>query len=396
MDGPGAGKNGWACNGSCRIGDTERASYCECGTSRIPDSGSEPIGSIQPGMELEEGRYHIEVSHSGYHTDEKWVTLKAGEENAFSFTLKPKTPTGFTNNLGMKFVYIKPGSFMMGSPSDEPGRDNDETQHRVTLTQGFYMQTTEVTQGQWKAVMGNNPSQFKNCGDDCPVETVSWNDCQKFIQKLNGMQNKHRYRLPTEAEWEYACRAGSTGPYAGDLNAMGWYRKNSEFRTHGVAKKRPNAWGLYDMHGNVWEWAQDWKGDYPSGPVTDPEGPSGGARRVGRGGGWSDNAGSCRSASRDGSRPGRQGQLPGLSPGLWGRLGFGFLPFYLLQVSKKVSGRSGCKTQRCKKIRKFIYRSIWVVPEVGFKGSGRRPRTPGGAGGLAPRSGPKALAGKTV
>ena len=140
------------------------------------------------GMELEKGRYHIEVSHIGYETIKKWVDLLTGEDNSFSYNLNPipsGPPPSFTNNLGMKFIYIKPGSFIMGSPSDESGRNSDETQHRVTLTKGFYLQTTEVTQGQWKAVMGNNPSYFKSCGDDCPVEDISWNDVQKFISKLN-------------------------------------------------------------------------------------------------------------------------------------------------------------------------------------------------------------------
>ena len=123
-----------------------------------------------------------------------------------------------TNNMGMKFVYIPPGNFMMGSPSNEPKRDKDEKQHRVTLTQGFYMQTTEVTQGQWQRVMGSNPSFFKNCGDDCPVEQVSWEDCRKFIRKLNRMEGMRKYRLPTEAEWEYAARAGTDTPFAfGDV-----------------------------------------------------------------------------------------------------------------------------------------------------------------------------------
>ena len=157
----------------------------------------------------------------------------------------------------------------MGSPSGESNRDSDEKQHRVTLTREYYMQTTEVTQGQWRKVMGSNPSKFTNCGDNCPVEKVSWEDCQQFIQKLNGMEGTRKYRLPTEAEWEYAARAGTTGAYAGDLDAMAWYDDNSGGKTHAVGGKSPNAWGLYDMHGNVYEWCQDWKGNYPSGSVTD-------------------------------------------------------------------------------------------------------------------------------
>ncbi len=130
--------------------------------------------------------------------------------NSFSeYSFGQKT----TNTIGQTFIYIKPGTFIMGSPTNEKNRDNDEMQHKVTLTDGFHMQTTEVTQGQWKSVMGSNPSFFKSCGDDCPVESVSWTDTQKFIQKLNKIEGVNRYRLPTEAEWEYAARAGTTTPF---------------------------------------------------------------------------------------------------------------------------------------------------------------------------------------
>ena len=229
-----------------------------------------------------------------------------------------------TNSLGMNFVHVPFGNFMMGSPAYEFDRDSDENQHRVTLTKGFYMQTTEVTQGQWKAVMGNNPSDFSNCGDDCPVENVSWNDVQEFIVKLNRKEGGSRYRLPTEAEWECAARAGSTTRFCfGDdhdrLVEYGWYDTNSGGKTHAVALKKPNAWGLYDMHGNVYEWCQDWHGDYPSRSVTDPTGPSSGSDRMDRGGGWGVNARRCRSADRDGYGPsvryGILGFRLALSPG---------------------------------------------------------------------------------
>jgi len=259
----------------------------------------------------------------------------SGQEGSGQTTPGGKT---FTNSIGMKFVQIPAGTFMMGSPENETGRDNDEKQHRVTLTKSFYMQTTEVTQGQWKAVMGtmtktkvipgclfpthiqvetpNNPSHFSNCGDHCPVEQVSWNDCQEFIRKLNQREGNGTYRLPTEAEWEYACRAGTTTPfntgnclsaneanYDGNYPYMGCSRGQYRKKTVSVGSFSPNAWGLYDMHGNVWEWCQDWKGDYPGGSVTDPEGPSSGTYRVIRGGGWSHNAGNCRSADRNISTP---------------------------------------------------------------------------------------------
>jgi formylglycine-generating enzyme required for sulfatase activity len=215
-----------------------------------------------------------------------------------------------TNSFGMKFIYIPSGTYMMGSPLTEFGRDNDEKQHTVTLTEGFYIQTTEVTQGQWKAVMRNNPTFFKNCGDNCPVEQVSWNDAHELISKLNQMEGSVIYRLPTEAEWEYACRAGSKTAIANgelselecdhdsNLEAMGWYCGNARKKTHPVAQKNSNDWGLYDMHGNVFEWCQDRYGDYYSTSITDPTGPMGGLYRVYRGGGWNFGAKLCRSAER--------------------------------------------------------------------------------------------------
>lgn len=211
-----------------------------------------------------------------------------------------------TNSIGMTFVYIKPGTFIMGSPENEPGRYDNETQHTVTLTKGYYIQTTEVTQGQWKKVMRDNPSYFKACGDDCPVEQVSWDDVQVFIGKLNNKEGHDKYRLPTEAEWEYACRAGSGSSYANDehLEALGWFAGNySGSATHGVAGKKANAWGLYDMHGNVWEWCSDWYENYPQGSVADPKGPDSGSGRVRRGGSWSRSAGGCRASYRGDGPP---------------------------------------------------------------------------------------------
>ena len=213
---------------------------------------------------------------------------------------------------------------MMGSPSNEPERVDNERQHRVTISKPFYLQTTEVTQGQWREVMGNNPSYFKNCGDDCPVEQVSWNDVREFIRKLNQREGANKYRLPTEAEWEYACRAGTDTPfYFGDCLSTDQANYNGNYPMPGCAKGEyrktpvpvgsfsPNAWGLYDMHGNVWEWCQDWYGNYPSGHVTDQTGPSSGSARVGRGGSFSSRAGYCRSANRGILPPGRGGLLLG-------------------------------------------------------------------------------------
>ncbi len=200
----------------------------------------------------------------------------------------------------LELVWIEPGSFMMGSPASEANRNKDEVQHLVTLSKGFWMGKYEVTQGQWERVMGNNPSEFK--GSRNPVECVSWDDCQAFIQKLNEVYGStvqgSRFRLPTEAEWEYACRAGTTGAYAGSLDELGWCGQSWERGLHSVGQKKPNAWGLYDMHGNVWEWCQDWHGDYPTGNVTDPTGPGSGDARVVRGGGRSFHAFNARCAFR--------------------------------------------------------------------------------------------------
>ncbi len=223
-------------------------------------------------------------------------------------------PDEFTIN-GVKFemVLIKAGSFMMGSSESENGRDDNEVQHRVTLTQDFYMGKYEVTQEQWVTIMGKNPSEF--IGDKKPVENVSWEDAQRFIEKLNArddMKNSRmKFRLPTEAEWEYACRAGTTTVYSfgnklnGDrANCKGNYPYGTNEkgaylgRTTEVGCYAPNAWGLYDMHGNVSEWCEDWYGDYSNGAVTDPTGPASGSYRVWRGGSWNYSARGCRSAFR--------------------------------------------------------------------------------------------------
>ena len=234
--------------------------------------------------------------------------LEIGDTAELRFKIACSSLEPFTNSIGMKFVYVSPGTFIMGSPTDEPGRDSDERQHRVTLSKDFYIQITEVTQRQWQAIMGHNPSHFKNCGNNCPVETVSWNDCQEFIRRLNQKEKANKYRLSTEAEWEYACRAGSTTPFyygidQSMLSNHAWYGDVSRKGTRPVGQKKPNAWGLYDMHGNVWEWCQDWYGEYPTGYVIDPKRPSSGSSRVLRGGGWSNNARYCRSANRGRDNP---------------------------------------------------------------------------------------------
>jgi formylglycine-generating enzyme required for sulfatase activity len=216
------------------------------------------------------------------------------------------TPKTYTNAIGMEFNLIDSGFFTMGSSS---GDEDEEPPHEVQISKSFYLQTTQVTQGQWKEVMGDNPSEFNDCGEDCPVEQVSWDDGQEFIQKLNEMEgtDKFRYRLPTEAEWEYACRGGTTTEYScgedtSKLIEYAWYGDNSEEKIHPVGQKMPNAWGLYDMHGNVWEWMEDdWHDSYGGALddgcawVDDPRGDV----RVMRGGSWGSFARNCRSANRD-------------------------------------------------------------------------------------------------
>ena len=205
----------------------------------------------------------------------------------------------------MQFALIPVGKFEMGS---DMGEEKERPVHTVRISKPFYLGIHEVTQGQWETVMGHNPSRFK--GDTSrPVETVSWEEVQKFIEKLNPMEGGTKYRLPTEAEWEYAARAGSTTAYSfGDdssqLGKYAWFGDNAGNTTRPVGQLQPNAWGLYDMHGNVWEWVQDWYGGYAAEPVTDPQGPTSGSDRVVRGGSWSHGAGDCRSADRSRSAPG--------------------------------------------------------------------------------------------
>jgi formylglycine-generating enzyme required for sulfatase activity len=189
-------------------------------------------------------------------------------------------------DITYEFVRVPAGKFPMGSENRYP---NEKPVHAVRLN-AFFMGKTEVTQGLWQAVMGSNPAHFKN-GKDFPVEKVSWNDCQEFIGRLNAMTGGG-FRLPTEAEWEYACRAGSTGGRHGGLDEIAWYLDNSKRTTHPVAGKKPNAWGLHDMPGNVLEWCQDWFEEkyYQKSPASNPHGPESGAYRVVRGSGWRSSA----------------------------------------------------------------------------------------------------------
>ncbi|MBR2428184.1 MAG: SUMF1/EgtB/PvdO family nonheme iron enzyme [Lentisphaeria bacterium] len=262
---------------------------------------------------------------------------------ALKKSISDDTVITLSNGVLLEMVKIKAGTFMMGSPSSESGRSNDEKQHQVTLSKDYWLGKYEVTQAQWRAIMGNNPSRFK--GDNRPVECINWDEAKQFCDKLNEryagkLPRGYKFDLPTEAQWEYACRAGTTTALnsgedmriigknnSPNLDLVGWYGGNcgrdfelsngydisgwpekqySDTRggTHPVGRKQPNNWGLYDMHGNVYEWCRDWYGDYSDGAVVDPVGPRTGSNRVIRGGGWSIYARYCRSAGRITDSPG--------------------------------------------------------------------------------------------
>ena len=213
-----------------------------------------------------------------------------------------------SKGVDFAFRYCPAGTFWMGSPSYEAERSDHETRHEVTLTKGFWMLETPVTQGMFRAIAGSNPSHFKS-GDNYPVESVSWFNCQEFCESLNALgvaPAGFEFRLPWEAEWEYACRAGATGAYNVDrpLDELAWYSGNSGGKTHAVGGKRANGWGLYDMHGTVLEWCADWYEAYDAGAQTDPTGPDSGFYRVLRGGSWEYcDARRCRSAYRTYNNP---------------------------------------------------------------------------------------------
>lgn len=214
------------------------------------------------------------------------------------------------NHVELEMLLIPAGTFRMGSPQDK-GFEYGEPQHNVTVP-SFHISQYLITQAQWQAVMNTNPSEFK--GDDkLPVECVSWNETKEFCKKLSQMTGKE-YRLPSEAEWEYACRAGTTGDYAGDPNEMAWYNANSDSRTHPVGQKRPNAFGLYDMHGNIWEWCEDVQHNFYNGAPSDGSAwMSGGdqSRRIIRGGCWYDDLDLCRSYWRGNVGAGDREQYTG-------------------------------------------------------------------------------------
>ncbi len=295
------------------------------------------LKSIQePGLTIEQVFKNVR-HHLGRETGGRQVPWELSSlEGDFYFTPAKAAPGGRTRDLaaaedagneapaappageartftdpvtGMEFVLVRGGCFRMGDTFGD-GLPSEKPVHEVCLN-GFYIGKYEVTQAQWRKVMGKNPSHFKDCGDNCPVESVSWTDVQSFIAELNGMGSR-KYRLPTEAEWEYAARdGGKAEKWAGTssddkLADYAWYDANSGDRSHPAGKKKPNALGLYDMSGNVWEWTQDWFGEsyYPSSPRDNPRGPDEGTARVLRGGCWLDRAQDCRTTIRYSFPPG--------------------------------------------------------------------------------------------
>ncbi|MGM9811707.1 MAG: SUMF1/EgtB/PvdO family nonheme iron enzyme [Muribaculaceae bacterium] len=275
------------------------------------------------------GKHKLTIKKSGYSDHSEDVLLAEGENKSLSGTLQQgsvaTTPiasgSGSSGNnqtftvKGVLFtmIAVEGGTFTMGA-TPEQGSDaysDEKPTHQVTLS-SYYIGETEVTQALWQAVMGNNPSYFK--GDNLPVERVSWDDCQEFIKKLNALTGR-KFRLPTEAEWEYAARGGKKSrgyKYSGSNNVdnVAWYKNNSDEKTHPVKTKQPNELGIYDMSGNVYESCHDWDGKYSSNAQSNPKGPNIGSDRMGRGGSWLDYAGRCRSSSRDSNYPGhRNGSL---------------------------------------------------------------------------------------
>ena len=263
-----------------------------------------PDGELRyrPGVRLPEGAHRVVVRHDGYVDAERTVSVSGSTRVRIALERRPLRAGESREFDGMEFAWVPAGEFVMGSTSSE-AEDDESPVTRVRISRGYWLGKHEVTQAEWQAVTGTNPAHFSGCGS-CPVENVSWDDAQGFIRSLNGRAGGSRYRLPTEAEWEYAARAGTAGDRYGNVDAIAWYDGNSGDRTHPVGQKAPNAWGLHDMLGNVWELVQDWYGDYPGGAVTDPGGPGSGSYRLGRGGSWFYDARICRASNRGNNPPG--------------------------------------------------------------------------------------------
>ena len=276
------------------------------------------------------GSHKVEIKKDGYSTDSKTVNILEGQTATLAGMLTTNTSSSVAsgtsssgntitipvkNGISIEMVRVEAGTFTMGAtPEMKEPWDDEKPAHQVTLTNDYYIGKYEVTQALWKAVMGYNPSAFK--GDNLPVEQVSWDDCQEFISKLNSITSK-TFRLPPEAEWEYAARGGNKSrgyQYSGSNNIsdVAWYKDNSDNKTHAVGSKQANELGIYDMSGNVWEWCQYWFGSYSSSSQVNPIGANSGSDRVFRGGGWYNNARLCRSSCRGYNTPGYRGISLGL------------------------------------------------------------------------------------
>lgn len=288
---------------------------------RITDAYGRTHESATPfRAELPLGRLEVHISAPiGWRDSAQIVAVKREKPLLIAATLEA-VPEGepiklgetrSVDGLGLTLIGITVGRYQRGSAT---GEADEKPVHTVVFSRGYWLGKTEVTQAQWQSIMGSNPSYYK--GADRPVEAVSWEDAMAFCRRLTERERAagrlpagFAYTLPTEAQWEYACRAGTTGDHAGNLDEVAWYKENSDGQTQPVGRKQANAWGFQDMHGNVWEWCLDWYGGYPSGTVTDPAGPESGSSRVSRGGGFSSRATSCRSAFRFGYSGGRNGSL---------------------------------------------------------------------------------------
>ena len=302
--------------------------------AEVQDADGKVIGQTPFVADVAPGHYAYTLSKKGFKSVSIDGSLVGGATLALERSLQaysgPEAGSAWTiPDYDILMQWLVPGDVKVGSSASEAGRFGDETQHKVTLTHGFWMAKYEVTQLQWESVMGNNPSRFKDLGPKAPVENVSWEDAMEFCRRLNDRERAagrlpdgYEYGLPTEAQWEYACRAGSLtafnfGSTIDDKKAnidasasdTGWAREGFRGKTTPVGSFAPNAWGLYDMHGNVWEWCLDWHGTYPTTDVADPTGATSGKKHVYRGGSWNFRARCCRSANRGNSGPFDRGDI---------------------------------------------------------------------------------------
>jgi formylglycine-generating enzyme required for sulfatase activity len=275
-----------------------------------------PLFFLATAAGIAASRFHARTAPPSSASEDKMDRTSSGRPQA--------APRAWDDpDIGIRFVALPGGIFLMGSPTSEQGRGQDERLHEVKIS-AFSISTDEVTQKTWRRFSGKNPSHFARCGPDCPVESISWNEAVQFIASLNARFPGRNYRLPTEAQWEYACRAGTSTPFStgdrlttGQANFDGRYRRPGQPRGSNRGRPLPagsfpsNPWGLRDMHGNVWEWCSDWYGPYPAGPVRDPAGPESGALKVIRGGSFYFDQNSCRCALRYTHSPADRGMSVG-------------------------------------------------------------------------------------